>query len=107
MKGDTGKPPIHLIPSKVLLGIASVFGFGAEKYGENNWRDDVNNTTFGRTYSSIQRHLFSFWSGEDFDEESKLHHLDHAITQLMILRTQTLEMTNPDIDDRYKVKDES
>jgi len=102
MKYDKGKPKMHLIPPEALESMAIVLGFGAEKYGENNWRKDINNTSFGRTYSSLQRHLNAFWSGEDFDPESGLPHLDHALTQLMILKMQTLECTNQDMDDRFK-----
>lgn len=102
MKYDNGKAPIHLIPPEVLVSMAHVLSFGAAKYGENNWRQDVNNTSYGRTYSSLQRHLLSFWSGEDNDPESGLPHLDHAITQLMILKMQTLETTNPEMDNRFK-----
>jgi len=99
MKYDEGKPPLHLIPPEVLTSVAQVFGFGASKYGENNWRKDVSKTSYGRTYSSIQRHLNSFWCGEDIDPESNMSHLDHAITQLMILKIQTLE--GPEMDDRF------
>ena len=99
MKYDSGKDPIHLIPSECISAIARVFGFGAKKYGENNWRKDVNNTSFSRTYSSVQRHLNAFWSGQDTDPESGLNHIDHAITQLMILKIQTLE--GPEMDDRF------
>jgi hypothetical protein len=99
MKYDNGKAPIHLIPAECIMAVARVLGFGAEKYGENNWRHDVGNTSFGRTYSSAQRHLNAFWAGEDNDPESGLPHLDHAITQLMILKIQTLE--GPEQDDRF------
>jgi hypothetical protein len=105
MKYDQGKAPIHLIPSEAIISMANVLGFGAEKYGENNWRQDVNETTYGRTYSSLQRHLNAFWSGEDTDPESGLPHLDHALTQLMILKMQTIETTNPEMDNRFKKED--
>ena len=103
MKYDAGKAPIHLIPSEVILSMATVLGFGAEKYGENNWRDDVGETTWGRTYSSIQRHLTAFWSGEDNDPESGLSHLDHALTQLAILKMQSLANAEG-MDNRYVPK---
>lgn len=106
MKYDNGKPPIHLIPTEAIVSIAQVLGFGAQKYGENNWREDANITKWGRTYSSLQRHLTSFWGGEDTDPESGLSHLDHALTQLMILKMHTLETTNPDMDNRFKHKEE-
>lgn len=91
---------MHLIPADVLTSVAEVFTFGAQKYGDNNWRHDVDTTSYGRTYSSTLRHLNAFWSGEDIDSESGLHHIDHAITQLMILKIQTIE--GPSQDDRFK-----
>jgi len=103
MKYDDGKPPMHLIPPEVLPGIAHVFGYGAKKYAVNNWRKDLDDTSFGRTYSSVLRHLNTWWSGEDIDPESGLHHIDHALTQLMILRIQTME--GQVADDRWRTKD--
>lgn len=98
MKFDEGKAPLALIPPEALLEIAEVFGFGAEKYGVNNWRID-GDTSKLRTYSSIQRHLNAWHSGEDQDPESGMSHLAHAATQLMILMIHTLE--HPEVDDRY------
>jgi len=98
MKFDEGKAPLALIPPEALLEIAEVFGFGAEKYGVNNWRID-GDTSKLRTYSSIQRHLNAWHSGEDLDPESGMSHLAHAATQLMILMIHTLE--HPEVDDRY------
>ena len=100
MKYDSDKPKLHLIPAEVLTSVAEVLTFGAQKYGDHNWRHDVDNTSYGRTYSSALRHLNAFWSNEDIDPESGLHHIDHAITQLMILKIQTIE--GPEMDDRFK-----
>jgi hypothetical protein len=69
----------------------------------NNWRKDGDNTEWSRTYSSIQRHLNSWWSGEDIDPESGMSHLAHATTQLMILMIHT-KYHNEKMDDRYKEK---
>ena len=85
MKYDTNKAPLSLIPPEAMNQIAEVLGFGAEKYGANNWRDDAHNTQWSRSYSSLLRHLNAFWSGEDIDPESGLSHLAHAATQCMIL----------------------
>ena len=87
MKYDEGKPNIALIPPEALLDIAKVFTFGAEKYGVNNWRIDGANTSWSRTYGSIQRHLTAWLAGEDVDPESGESHLTHAATQIMILMT--------------------
>jgi hypothetical protein len=100
MKYDEGKPNIALIPPEALLDIAKVFTFGAEKYGLNNWRFDGANTSWTRTYGSIQRHLTSWLAGENTDPESGESHLTHAATQIMILMTHQREgLANQ--DDRY------
>jgi len=100
MKYDIEKPKIHLVPSDSIIEAARVFGFGASKYGENNWRKDLHKYAYSRHYSSIQRHLLAFISGEDNDLESGLPHLSHALTQMMIL-IQTIKDA-PECDDRWK-----
>jgi hypothetical protein len=100
MKYDEGKPQLGLIPPEALIEIAQVLGFGAAKYGVNNWRDDGNKSPWTRTYSSIQRHLNAWHSGEDLDPESGKSHLAHATTQLIILMIHQME--HPECDDRYK-----
>lgn len=105
MKYDNDKPRYDLIPQYPLEEVAKVFTMGAKKYGENNWRDDASETSFGRTMGSILRHIYAFQSGEDIDPESNLNHLAHAITQLMILMVQQLEA--PGMDDRRPIVSES
>jgi hypothetical protein len=100
MKYDEGKPQLGLIPPEALLKIATVLGFGAAKYGVNNWRDDGGRSPWIRTYSSIQRHLNAWHAGEDLDPESGQSHLAHATTQLIILMIHQME--HPECDDRYK-----
>ena len=102
MKYDQNKTPIALVPPECIISIANVLGYGAKKYGPDNWRSDLNNTSYSRTYSSIQRHLHQFWAGEDNDQESGLSHLAHAATQIMILMIQ--HQDGVDIDDRWKTK---
>lgn len=105
MKYDTEKAPMCLIPPEALVQVAQVFGFGAKKYGMNNWRDDGDVTEWSRTYSSIQRQLNAFWSGEDIDPESGMTHLAHATTQMMILMIH--HKNNKVMDDRYVPKAEA
>jgi len=100
MKNDAGKPTIELIPPECIMAIAQVFAMGKAKYGANNWREDLNGTLYSRTYGSIQRHLTKFFLGEDDDPESGLPHIDHALTQLCILKIQT--MYGKAADDRWK-----
>ena len=78
-----------------------MFAFGANKYGENNWRRDLNDFPVSRHYASIMRHMLAWNSGEDIDPESGLPHLHHAMTQLMILTVCQQEAT-ADVDDRFR-----
>ena len=100
MKYDEGKPKIHLVPPEAIIEAARVFGFGAEKYGKNNWRQDIHKFPVSRHYSSIQRHLMAYMMGEDNDPESGLPHLSHALTQMMILVMTTKEGA-VSTDDRF------
>ena len=102
MKYDQDKPPIALVPPNAINEIANVFGMGAKKYGQYNWRKDLFTTSFSRTYSSIMRHLNAFWDSEDNDPESGQSHLAHAASQIMILMTQHKYAKN--MDDRWNDK---
>ena len=101
MKYDKNKTQLDLIPSDQLIAVAEVLGFGANKYGRNNWRYDGKNTKWSRTYSSIQRHLVAWNDCEDLDPESGKKHLAHACTQLIILM-QHIDDGHTKMDDRYK-----
>ena len=81
-KYDEGKPPVDLVDPAFTLGVASVLGYGADKYGRKNYREGI---AFSRLYAAIQRHLLAFWGGEDMDQESGLSHLHHAATSIMML----------------------
>lgn len=97
-KYDAGKTRLDLVPASGIFAVADVFGYGAEKYYANSWRTGKM-VDWSRTYGSIQRHLLSFWSGENIDPESGKPHLSHAATQLMILIEH--QNINKDGDDRH------
>ena len=84
-KFDKGKPPVQLIEPKFLLDLADILGFGAEKYGPNDWKNNIPEDVVERTYGSIQRHLLFWKSGQIFDKESNMNHLLHAACQIMML----------------------
>lgn len=75
-KFDGGKARVDLLPPKALLEIAKVLAFGAQKYGEDNWKH-VDRAQ-DRYYAAALRHLFAWRDGERCDEESGLPHLAHA-----------------------------
>lgn len=96
IKGDAGKAPMSLLPFDALKGVAHVLGFGAKKYGANNWKKGLD---YSRVMDAALRHISSFNEGEDMDSESGLHHIDHAICELLFLRWYTIH--KPSLDDRY------
>lgn len=107
-KYNKGKPMMSLIRPEFQKGLASALTYGYEKYGER--RGAIQNYLKGEgfhystIYDSLQRHLGEWWSGNDLDEESKIHHLYMAAANLMFLATY--EMCDKGIDDRISLEDE-
>lgn len=101
-KNDKGKPDISLIPKDAIWGMASALMFGAKKYSKHNFRKGIEYTALS---SAAMRHITAWVEGEDDDNESRLSHIDHAMSSLAMLRFM---ITNrPDMDDRWKPEDEN
>lgn len=98
MKYDNEKVRLDLLPVAPLLGVSKVLTFGAQKYGARNWEKGLD---WSRCYAAALRHLFAWWSGETFDNETQLNHLDHAVCELMFLRE--FAETHPELDDRPNI----
>ncbi len=75
-----------LIPVGPLEELARVYGFGATKYDDNNWRKGYS---WKLSFGAMLRHAFAFWRGETYDKESKLHHLAHVAWHCMTLMWYT------------------
>ena len=88
LKYDKGKLQYGLIPPEVLEEMAKVLTYGAEKYGKDNWK---LNTDLDRYIDALYRHLAAWRMGEELDQESDLHHLSHAITNIAFLIYLTKE----------------
>jgi len=99
LKTGAGKLPMELIPRSTLEGLARSFDEGAHKYGAYNWRAGISYSTY---YGALLRHLVAFWDGEDIDEESGNHHLDHALACLSILHNYSTTPGYEQWDDRWK-----
>lgn len=84
LKDDSGKARWDLLPLRLLRGAVRVLGFGAKKYGDNNWQT-VDNPR-ARYYAALQRHLEAWQAGLQKDVESGESHLDHAMCCLLFLR---------------------
>jgi hypothetical protein len=79
-KNDKEKLPYHLLPMDIIDDIVAVQKFGAEEYGENSWKQVPNGKK--RFIAAAMRHISKFQQGERWDE-SKLHHLSHALCSLV------------------------
>lgn len=82
LRFNTGKAPLHLVPTSAINAMAKVLDYGAKKYTERNWEKGNN---FSVPYSSLMRHLLSFWEGEDNDPESGLPHTYHILMNAAML----------------------
>lgn len=101
MKHDSGKPRVDLLSPHFLLGTAQVLDFGAKKYEPYNWAKGI---MYSRVYAATLRHLLAFWSGEECDEESGIHHLLHASCCIMFLvHYETVRETYKEFDDRPQI----
>lgn len=74
---------LFMIDSVIFDGIAAVFTMGAKKYSSENWKKGLS---WLETFGSFLRHYRGYESGELTDNESGLHHLYHAIVNLIFLR---------------------
>jgi len=68
----------------ILDDIASVVAYGADKYGDDNWKK-VSGT--GRYWAALGRHISAMGDagGNDIDCESGLSHAAHASTNILFL----------------------
>lgn len=84
--GQKGVKPerYDLLPKEALDSMARVYAFGAEKYADHNWRRGYE---WSKSFAAAMRHMWAFWNGETFDEESGLPHLAHAAFHLNAMMT--------------------
>lgn len=84
-----------LIPEMPLYSLAEHYGRGASKYDDHNWRKGY---PWSIAYAALNRHLWTWWNGEDIDPELHSHHLDAVAWHAFTLR-EFCE-THPEYDDR-------
>jgi hypothetical protein len=60
------------IPPSALIELAKLYGVGALKYADHNFRRGYE---WRKSYASLQRHANLFWSGEDIDLEMNVSHM--------------------------------
>ena len=96
--GEKGTKPerYDLIPVEALASVARLYGQGAKKYAEHNWRKGYE---WSKSYAALQRHANEFWKGVDLDPETGEPHLAAVIFHALTMITFMDE--HPDFDDRY------
>lgn len=91
----------------ITLDILATYGAdsGAAKYGPLNWIQLEDGTMSLMTYlNAIKRHWILFKAGQDVASDSGIHHLDHLIAGLAVVRDAM--MFNKVNDDRIKLSEE-
>lgn len=74
---------LHRIPPVALLHLGAGMEDGRRKYGIVNWR---GNSVAGSVYlNAALRHIFAFRDGEDYAQDSKVHHLGHTLSCCAII----------------------
>lgn len=86
-----------LMPVEALNELAKVYGAGAAKYDDHNWRKGY---AYSLSYDAMQRHVTAWWGGESLDPELGTSHLMNAAFHLFSL--YMFEQEHPEMDDRFK-----
>lgn len=82
VKADGRKLRPTLVPPSLMIAVARVREYGTWKYGDpENWRK----VEAQRYRDAMYRHWLSYLSGEQYDPESGLSHLDHCACNLAFL----------------------
>jgi hypothetical protein len=99
--GEKGTKPARfdLIPAEPLWEVASLYGFGAEKYDDHNWRKGYD---WSLSFAALMRHAWLFWSGQDIDPETQRHHMASVVFHAFALMQFGLD--HPEYDNRPKLK---
>ncbi|MFB3889880.1 MAG: dATP/dGTP diphosphohydrolase domain-containing protein [Candidatus Bathyarchaeia archaeon] len=81
-KNDQGKPMVALLVPQFIWEVAKVLTFGADKYGKENWKNDLEKD---RILSALYRHTLAYHQRETHDPETGLSHLAHVACNAMFL----------------------
>lgn len=93
-RANKGKTSFSLVPLHLLAGTARVFMAGKLKYAEWNWAKGMPWST---CVDCLIRHFLKWWFlGEDIDDESGEHHLDHMLCNLFMLKHYSMAFKEGD-----------
>lgn len=77
------KAQFRCVPESAFYVLAEAMKNGADKYGILNFRH--TDTTVSIFIDKAIRHLMEFKMGVDYAEDSKVHHLGHAMADIAVL----------------------
>jgi hypothetical protein len=99
-KPGSMKPPTSCIPPVAIYALGAAMQNGGDKYGPFNYREtDVTASVF---FDAMMRHLLDWKDGEDFAQDSNVHHLAHLMAGAAIILDAQLHGTF--VDDRVMVQ---
>ncbi len=75
LRYDDNKPRYDLIPPEAMDELALLYTIGAKKYAERNWERGMN---WGKVFGSLMRHAWKWMRGQEYDEETGVHHMIHV-----------------------------
>lgn len=75
------KPRFSLLPWTVLLNVARVFSYGAEKYAPDDWKEREPEYFIDKIY----RHMNEVHRGIRLDQETKVHPVFHVAANVLML----------------------
>lgn len=92
-KHDIGKIQF-LFPIRALAETNRVFTYGGKKYDIGNWHSG-DGFDWQRLIDAAYGHIGNFQLGENYDKETKMYHLAHAMCCLaMLLEHQIVNLGN-------------
>lgn len=95
-KFDANKLEYGLIPHYAMREMVRVLTVGAQKYERENWKKVPDAKR--RYFDAMERHIWSWKSGEVNDPETRIHHLAHAACNLFFLFEHDVIYSNPDFE---------
>lgn len=117
-KYDDGKSRLDLIPAEAELEEGFVWGYGAWKYAEHNFRKGI---PFSKSIAAAKRHINAISRGEDLDADfdncqgckdsqltgkwqCRMHsgRKHWACVRCCMGMLATTELEHPELDDRYR-----
>ncbi len=81
-KHDNGKLRADLLPTDSIKEVVKVLQYGANKYGESNWKNGLEKK---RIIAALLRHMFEIMDGNLNDKESSLMHAAHVACNALFL----------------------